>query len=182
MCEIYRIEPGTGTIVPSVLDAFLFAGFMCGDTIRAMTLHLVKLCVGCDSIDELAEWQADRLRQMRAEGQKKPELFHRTFQMPKRRDDLLNGGSLYWVIKGIIQARQRLIDLRTGTKADGTPCSLLILDRQLVMVRPVPRRPFQGWRYLAADEAPADLGANKRDQIAEMPQKLRRDLAELGLL
>lgn len=147
-----------------------------------MPLHLIKLCVGCDSIEELADWQAERLKQMKAEGQKKPALFHRTFQMPKRRDELLDGGSIYWVIKGIVQARQKLLDLREGTKPDGTPCTLLILDRTLVQVRPTPRRPFQGWRYLRDDEVPADLAAGGRDEIADMPPRLRRELAELGLL
>lgn len=146
-----------------------------------MVLHLVKLAVGCDSLDDLADWQASRLAQMKADGEK-PELFHRTFQMPKRRDELLAGGSMYWVIKGIVQARQSLLDLRSGAKPDGSPCTLLILDERLVAVRPVPRRPFQGWRYLRDDEVPADLSSAKGDQIAEMPQKLRRELAELGLL
>lgn len=146
-----------------------------------MALHLVKLCVGCDSIEDLATWQAERLRQMKQDGIK-PELFHRTFQMPKRRDELLDGGSLYWVIKGIIQARQPLLDLRNGVKPDGSPCALLMLDRLLVPVRPTPRRAFQGWRYLTADDAPADLKRGKGDQIGEMPPKLRKDLAELGLL
>jgi hypothetical protein len=112
----------------------------------------------------------------------KPELFHRTFQMPKRRAELLDGGSIYWVIKGIVQARQRLIDLREGTRDDGTPCTLLILDKTLVQVRPTPRRAFQGWRYLSADDAPHDLTGNRRDDIADMPPKLRRELAELGLI
>jgi hypothetical protein len=146
-----------------------------------MPLHLVKLCVGCDSVEELAAWQAQRLRQMKADGEK-PELFHRTFQMPKRRDELLDGGSLYWVIKGIILVRQKLVDLREGAKPDGTPCALLMLDKKLVPVRPMPRRAFQGWRYLTSDDAPADVKAGKGDQIAEMPPKLRRELAELGLI
>jgi hypothetical protein len=146
-----------------------------------MALHLIKLCVGCDSIEDLAQWQAERLAQLKRAG-KPPELFHRTFQMPKRRAELLDGGSLYWVIKGIVQVRQRLVDLREGTKEDGTPCALLILDRTLVPVRPVPRRAFQGWRYLEAGAAPEDLKRRKGDQIAEMPAKLRRELAELGLI
>lgn len=146
-----------------------------------MALHLIKLAVGCESIEDLASWQAERLAQMKAE-RKKPELFHRTFQMPKRREELLDGGSMYWVIKGIVQARQRLLDLREGTKPDGSPCSLLILDKTLVPVRPVPRRAFQGWRYLKADEVPADLAMGGRDEIGEMPPKLRKELAELGLL
>lgn len=146
-----------------------------------MALHLIKLCVGCDSIEDLSTWQAERVRQMRREG-KRPELFHRTFQAPKRRDELLDGGSLYWVIKGIVQARQQLIDIREGTKDDGSPCALLILARPVIPVRPVPRRAFQGWRYLSADEAPADIVGGRSDGIAAMPPKLRKELAELGLL
>jgi hypothetical protein len=146
-----------------------------------MPLHLIKLSVGSESVEDLAVWQAGRLRQMKQDGLK-PELFHRTFQMPKRRAELLDGGSIYWVIKGIVQARQRLIDLREGTRDDGTPCTLLILDKTLVQVRPTPRRAFQGWRYLTADDAPHDLTGIRRDDIADMPPKLRRELAELGLI
>ncbi len=91
-------------------------------------------------------------------GEKKPLPVHRTFQMPKRKADLLDGGSLYWVIKGIVQVRQPLADIVEGTREDGTPCCLLVLKNELIPVRPVPRRAFQGWRYLNADEAPADLG------------------------
>lgn len=146
-----------------------------------MTIHLVKLSVGTDSVEDLAGWQAERLKQMKAEKQK-PELFHRTFMMPKRREELLGGGSIYWVIKGVIQARQRLLDLKEGTRPDGTPCTLLILDRKLVNVRPVPRRAFQGWRYLSADDAPPDMAGGQRNEIDQMPPKMRRELAELGLL
>ncbi len=146
-----------------------------------MPLHLVKLCVGCESIEDLAAWQAERLKQMKRDGEK-PELFHRTYQMPKRREELLDGGSLYWVIKGVIQARQRLVDLREGTKLDGSPCALLIIDEALVPVRPMPRRAFQGWRYLNTEDAPADMTSGKNDDVADMPPKLRRQLAELGLL
>lgn len=147
-----------------------------------MPLHLIKLCVGCDSIEDLASWQAERLRQMKAAGTK-PELFHRTFQMPKRRDELLAGGSLYWVIKGVVQVRQGLVDLREGAKPDGTPCCFLMLDRKLMPVRPVPRRAFQGWRYLYDEEAPEDLtGSRRGDGLAQMPPKLRKELAELGLI
>ena len=146
-----------------------------------MTVHLVKLSVGTESVEDLASWQTERLRQMKAEKQK-PELFHRTFMMPKRREELLDGGSIYWVIKGVIQAGQRLVNLKEGKRPDGTPCTLLILDRKLVHVRPVPRRAFQGWRYLVAEDAPADISADRRGNLDEMPAKLRRELAELGLL
>jgi hypothetical protein len=147
-----------------------------------MPLHLIKLCVGCDSVEELAAWQAERLRLRRKAGEKKPRLFHRTFQTPKRREELIEGGSLYWVIKGIVQVRQPLLDITEGTKEDGTPCCMLILKIGLVTVRPMPRRAFQGWRYLSHDEAPSDLKGRSADGIIAMPPKLRKQLAELGLL
>jgi hypothetical protein len=147
-----------------------------------MTLHLIKLCVGCESIEDLATWQAERLKQRRKAGEKRPRLFHRTFQTPKRREELLAGGSLYWVIKGLVQVRQPLLDIAEGTKEDGTPCCLLVLKNELVAVRPVPRRAFQGWRYLTQDEAPADLGRRSAAGVGMMPPKLRKNLADLGLL
>jgi hypothetical protein len=145
-----------------------------------MPVHLVKLCVGAESIEDLAQWQKQRLAQMRRDGLE-PELYHRTFQMPKRREELLDGGSLYWVIKGLVTVRQRLVDLREGTKDDGTPCCLLVLDKKLVPVRPVPRRAFQGWRYLDAADAPPDAGKAEKG-LAALPPHMRKSLAELGLL
>ncbi|HEX5999734.1 MAG TPA: DUF1489 domain-containing protein [Hyphomicrobiaceae bacterium] len=147
-----------------------------------MPLHLIKLCVGCESIEDLASWQAERLAERRKAGEKNPLPFHRTFQSPKRRDELLAGGSLYWVIKGLIQVRQPLADIVEGVKEDGTPCCVLLLKNELVAVRPVPRRAFQGWRYLSADEAPADVARGEVGDVAAMPAKLRKQLAELGLL
>ena len=146
-----------------------------------MTLHLVKLCVGATSIEDLAEWQKGRLRAMKAAGEK-PRVVHTTFQMPKRQEELLDGGSLYWVIKGLILARQRLIGLDEGQRDDGTRCCHLVLDRALVPVRPVPRRAFQGWRYLAQDDAPEDLAGDGTCGVGAMPLKMRKDLAALGLL
>ncbi len=145
-----------------------------------MTVHLVKLCVGAASIEDLAAWQSKRLAEQRRAGER-PRLFHATFQTPKREAELLDGGSLYWVIKGVIQVRQRLVGFEEGTRDNGAHCCLIILDKQLVAVRPVPRRAFQGWRYLDASDAPADLGSGSKD-FASLPPKLRRDLAELGLL
>ena len=147
-----------------------------------MPLHLIKLCVGEESIEGLAAWQAERLKARRKAGEKNPQLFHRTFQTPKRRAELLDGGSLYWVIKGLVQVRQPLLDLAEGSKDDGSPCCMLILKNELVPVRPTPRRAFQGWRYLDGDEAPEDLKRGAAGGIVAMPPKLRKQLAELGLL
>lgn len=146
-----------------------------------MTLHLVKLCVGAASIEDLAEWQAGRLKALK-KAKQTLRLFHTTFQAPKRQADLLDGGSLYWVIKGVIQARQRLLGFEDGHKDDGSPCCLLLLDVPIVPVRPVPRRAFQGWRYLDAKDAPKDLKPGTHDGLASMPPKMRKELADLGLI
>lgn len=144
-----------------------------------MTLHLIKLCVGVETFDELLTWQKKRLRQKRKAGEP-VEITHTTRMMPKRRDELLAGGSLYWVIKGLIQARQSLDDMRPFTDAAGIGRCHLVLGNKLVPVSPRPFRAFQGWRYYPAKDAPPDLAAG--DGVQEMPEEMRRELAELGLL
>jgi hypothetical protein len=146
-----------------------------------MTLHMIKLCVGADSIEDLAQWQKGRLAAQRKAGEK-PRLFHGTRMVPKRQTELLDGGSLYWVIKGVIQVRQRITGFGEGRKQDGTPCCLVYLDRQLVPTSPVPRRAFQGWRYLEPDDAPADLDARAAQGLALLPPQMRKELADLGLI
>lgn len=146
-----------------------------------MPLHILKLCVGADTVEDLAAWQRGRLAfAKKTTGTQR--LFHTTRMVPKRQDEVLDGGSLYWVIKGVIQVRQRIIGFESGAKEDGTPCCLLMFDPELVTVRPTPRRAFQGWRYLTADDAPPDLGAAAARTARAMPPKLRKDLADLGLL
>jgi hypothetical protein len=109
------------------------------------------------------------------------ELRHRTRQMPRRADELKAGGSIYWVIKGVIQVRQRLLDLKEVRGDDGIRRCDLILDPQLVPTRPRPRRAFQGWRYLDGEDAPADLDLRGAD-VEEMPAEMKQELIELGLL
>lgn len=146
-----------------------------------MALNIIKLCVGATSIEDLAQWQAERLRERKARGEA-PRIFHATLQTPKRQAEL-EGGSLYWVIKGIVQVRQKLLGFEEGKKEDGSPCCLILLDRKLVAVRPVPRRAFQGWRYLSEDDAPKDLGkGGKGDDLSALPPEMRRALIELGLI
>lgn len=145
-----------------------------------MALNLIKLCVGCESNDDLAHWQARRLADLRRRGEP-AELKHTTRMMPRRRDELLGGGSLYWVIKGFVQARQQLVDIRPFTDADGIRRCHLVLDSDLVAVAPRPFRAFQGWRYYPAKDAPPDLHM-AAEGADEMPAELRRQLAELGLL
>jgi hypothetical protein len=143
-------------------------------------LHLVKLCVGCDAVSDLEDWIAARMRERTRQG-RPLEQVHTTRMTPKRRAELLAGGSLYWVIKGLIQCRQRLIDLRPVVDAEGIGRCELVLEPQVVRTVPRPMRAFQGWRYLPPADAPPDLdqaGAG----VADMPEALRQELADLGLL
>lgn len=145
-----------------------------------MSMHLVKLCVGIESIQHLVERQQFRRDQVRREtGQ--AELRHRTRQMPRRREELLDGGSIYWVIKGVIQVRQQLLDLREVRGDDGVRRCDLVLDPQLVATRPQPRRAFQGWRYFEPADVPADLDLRGAG-LDEMPARMKAELIELGLI
>jgi hypothetical protein len=144
-------------------------------------MHLIKLCVGIDTAAELIHWQRHRLEALRRAG-KPAELVHRTRQMPKRRLEVLDGGSLYWVIKGSVQLRQRILDLREEADSEGRALCGIVFDSVLVPTRPQPRRPFQGWRYLTAVDAPADLPPIEAAAVEAMPAAMRAELAALALL
>ena len=145
-----------------------------------MPLHMIKLCVGATSIADLEGWVRERMAMMSANGEQ-PEQRHTTRMVPRRLDELLDGGSLYWVIQGEIAVRQALRDVRPFTDHDGIGRCHLVLDPELVPVEPRPRRPFQGWRYLTPAEIPPDVGL-VRTGIAALPDTLRRELRDLGLL
>jgi hypothetical protein len=145
-----------------------------------MTLHLLKLCVGCDAVEELAAWQRQRLAALRR-GDQKAELTHVTRQTP-RRPGFAPGSSIYWVIGGFIRARQNIVGLREVRGADGILRCGLALNPELVPTEPVPRRAFQGWRYLPADDAPADLGPNALEHHGAMPPAMRAALFDLRLI
>ncbi|QRG05106.1 DUF1489 family protein [Xanthobacter dioxanivorans] len=144
-----------------------------------MPLHLIKLCVGATSIADLEDWIAGRAAAARKAGVAF-EQVHVTRMVPARRDELLSGGSLYWVIKGEVAARQTLLDLRTFVDGEGIRRCALVLDPQVVPVVPRPARPFQGWRYLAPGEAPKDLA--REEAAGDLPEEMRRELRDLGLL
>ena len=110
-----------------------------------------------------------------------PPLRHFTRNFPKRAAELTDGGSLYWVVGGVILVRQRILEVRQDQEPDGTPCTALVLDPQLVRVEGRAMRAFQGWRYLAPQDAPADLGT-MGEGAEDMPDSMRRELAALGLL
>ena len=156
------------------------SGGSAGAKSHKMPLHLIKLCVGCDSIEDLDDWIALRLREARKAG-KKPQHAHVTRMIPKRADDLLDGGSLYWVIRGSVQVRQRLLGVDPFRDKEGIQRCRLVLDPTTAATEWQPRRAFQGWRYLKPEEAPRDLG-DARAGLRQLPPGLRRDLADLGLL
>jgi hypothetical protein len=145
-----------------------------------MALNLVKLCVGCDSVEDLEAWIAADLAESLRLG-KPAEDFHTTRMTPTRGAELLGGGSLYWVVKGNVQCRQRLLEIRPFVDGEGISRCRLILDPVVVRTQWQPRRAFQGWRYLKPADAPADIGTGD-SALMEMPPKLRRELADLGLL
>lgn len=146
-----------------------------------MALHLIKLCVGIDSIDELEGWIAERRRRFARPGQPYAHA-HVTRMVPKRGEALLAGGSLYWVIRGQLVCRQGLSAVEPFTDGEGVGRCRLVLDARVVPVAPRPVRPFQGWRYLDPDDAPADLGAGEAAAIGALPEAMRRELVALGLL
>jgi hypothetical protein len=143
-----------------------------------MPLHLLKLCVGADSVADLEEWVEERVAE-RVRRREPPRPLHVTRMVPTRAPEIVGGGSLYWIIKGQLAARQQVLDIEPFVDTDGIGRCKLWLDREIVKVSPRPMRPFQGWRYLSAKDAPADLG---QGGAAELPEELRRTLGELGLL
>lgn len=143
-------------------------------------LNLVKLCVGISAIEELQAHIDFRVEQKRAKGLS-DEQIHTTRMMPKRAKELLDGGSLYWVIKGNIQVRQIICDIRPFQDNEGIRRCDIVMEPRLIPTFWQPRRAFQGWRYLTAEDAPGDLGEN-HGGLLELPPKLRLELANLGLL
>ncbi|MBK5947395.1 lysophospholipase [Rhodobacter veldkampii DSM 11550] len=135
-------------------------------------VHIIKLCVGAEGPEDLLAWQRSHF------GARPP--VHVTRMWPKRADDVLAGGSLYWVFKGMVLGRQRITALEQVTGGDGISRCAIVLDPELIRTEPLPRRPFQGWRYLAPADAPRDLlpGREREDPL---PRDLLAALAEIGL-
>jgi len=145
-----------------------------------MPLHLIKLSVGTDSVADLEEWIALKLKAQKKRG-KKPERIHTTRMVPKRAEELTDGGSIFWVIRGQIMCRERILAIRPFTDKDGIGRCRLVLDPKCILVEPRPRAAFQGWRYLENKDAPRDL-SRAAPGAALMPEQMRRELRELGLL
>ncbi|MEL6724194.1 MAG: DUF1489 domain-containing protein [Pseudomonadota bacterium] len=132
-------------------------------------IHMVKLCVGADDVADLENWQKRVM-------QSYPRPVHHTRMIPKRGEELADGGSIYWVIRGLIQVRQEIIEVKQITDRTGRKACELVFNEELIGVEPTPKRPFQGWRYLKPEDAPADLRAGSG--AIEMPANLRAELRE----
>lgn len=143
-------------------------------------LNLVKLCVGVEKVSDLAHWREFRAAEARAKGVDYVP-HHITRMWPRREEELLDGGSLYWVFKGLILARQRIVRLEEVIGEDGIRRCSLVFDPQLVLTEAHRRRPFQGWRYLTKADAPKDIGLYREDD-QEIPGALRAELSALGVL
>ncbi len=143
---------------------------------KSKITHLIKLSAGTESVDTLAAWQGSA----QAKG---PDGLprHVTRMWPKREAEIINGGSIYWVIKGMIQCRQRVLRLDEVTGHDGIRRCAIVLDPELVRVNMAPRRPFQGWRYLPADDAPPDMTQSRQNEDT-LPPELAGALADIGVL
>ena len=146
-----------------------------------MSLHLIKLAVGCDSVKELKERVAERMRTAKKKGLPQHHT-HITRMTPKRVDEILAGGSLYWVIRGVVAAREKIIGIEPFRVKDGIGRCRLVMQPRVIPVSPRPMRPFQGWRYYTEDSVPPDLGKATAGSVAAMPEPLRRELRDLGLL
>ena len=139
-----------------------------------MTLHLIKLAARATGVDDLINWQT-YVRETHGE------LFHTTRMMPKRVNELLNDGSIYWVIKRKIRVRQTILDIQPFTDEAGIKRCHIFLDPELIATRQQSRRPFQGWRYLLASDAPEDMPMMAEGDD-ELPEHLKAELMALGLL
>lgn len=139
------------------------------------SLNILKLSVGTETVEGLAAWQSSPQAQSR-DGLPR----HVTRMWPKRGDELLDGGSIYWVIKGVILCRQRVLRLDEVIGSDGIRRCAIVSDPELIRTTPVTRRPFQGWRYLKAEDTPPDLGEIRQNEDT-LPSDLQNALADIGV-
>jgi len=138
-------------------------------------LHIMKLAVGARDVGHMRHFQAQRVAN-------DPPLRHKTRNFPRRAPEILRGGSMYWVVAGVVMVRQGIIDIVPDTRDDGAACAALLLHPELIPVAGRPVKAFQGWRYLTVADAPPDLTALDGSGVAELPAKMQHELRRLGLL
>ena len=141
-----------------------------------MALHMIKLCVGVENVEDLSDWQVKRAKE-RAKKGKPANPFHHTRMTPKRAEEMLAGGSIYWVIKNHIIVRQKLIGFEAVKDKEGKAMCRVHLDPELIRTKSRKKRPFQGWRYLEPGDAPPDLDGKGPALSADLEQALKEALA-----
>ncbi|MEZ5937474.1 MAG: DUF1489 domain-containing protein [Hyphomonadaceae bacterium] len=141
-----------------------------------MPLHIIKLAVGAESVEDMQAWIDRRVKERKAAGERAVS-WHETRMFPKRADEVLDGGSLYWVIKHFILVRQPILGLEEAVDSEGKPLCRIVLAPKLVRTEPRGKRPFQGWRYLTANDAPADLDQKKAELSPALVSALKDALA-----
>ena len=137
---------------------------------------MIKLCVGVENVEDLSEWQVKRAKE-RAKKGKPAHPFHDTRMTPKRAEEMLAGGSIYWVIKNHIIVRQKLIGFEAVKDKEGKAMCRVHLDPELVRTKSRKKRPFQGWRYLEPGDAPPDIDGKGPALSADLEQALKEALA-----
>ncbi|MEC7489190.1 MAG: DUF1489 domain-containing protein [Pseudomonadota bacterium] len=145
-----------------------------------MPVHIIKLAVGIESLSHFRQRQLERITEEPG-GTENARLIHLTRNAPRRKSEILEGGSIYWVIRGFITARQRITAVDTAPNYERKPCCALVLDPDLVPVLPQPYRAFQGWRYLETTDAPKDV-LGQAEGGYNLPPELANELRRLGLL
>ena len=146
-----------------------------GEVFAPGPLHLVKMAVGATDLDHLRHNRAERLAE-------RGESWVYTRNHPRRAEEVLAGGSLYWVVKGQVRARERIIGFRTKHDDNGRAYCLILTDGVFVATLPRPFRPFQGWRYLTPGDVPQDVPAGPGGNFSAMPDHMLMELRELGLI
>lgn len=146
-----------------------------------MTLHLIRCAAGIDSIEALRERQAQRNRRFQRKKGNKGVYRTYTRNVPKRTDELLDGGSIYWVIKRFVRVRQRILGFDRETDDEGRPYCMIRIEPELILVEPRSFKSFQGWRYLKAEDAPTDLKGSGAE-VAHLPPEMAEELRALGLI
>jgi hypothetical protein len=141
-------------------------------------MHIIKLCVGVATLEELESYRNERAHWWGADYGEDVHV-HRTRTMPKRAAEIEGQGSIYWVISGVVRARQPILRLAAGTDGQGLSCCDIVMAPELVKVTPRPKAPFQGWRYLHPKDAPPDLDGGAAGHGAE---EIAEELARLGLI
>lgn len=139
-------------------------------------IHLIKLSVGTQSVDDLIAWRESRAAA--GFGRNDGSHLHRTRMMPKRAAEIIGAGSIYWVIAGAVRCRQTIVGLDAAVDHEGKRCCDIVLAPEIIRTLPWPRRPFQGWRYLSPADAPPDLAEGEEGP----PEGMAEELARYGLL